>query len=300
MNQLASWMFAALVPCAIQLNSGSSWLAILIVSLTSVILLWARCKWGEIPRGKTYAAAMWLYVVLIIGVLSRKSIDCWPEGGHLAVPLILLALALWSSLKGPKAAAGIGAVLFWLFLLLYVVLFAAGIKQVKGQWLLPTRSDADPLGCILLLTPLAVCNLGKGNCVNKRTLLLYIIVIAASVITLGVLSPAVAYAKEYPFYEMTRSLTILGRARRFEAVLSATTTIGWYVLLTIYISIGADMAEQISADWRQKGAIAAAIVSAVLIIGKWSLPAIALLVTGVVLWLVMPLINGILTQIKKS
>lgn len=301
LRQMSAWLFAAMVPVAIQLTTGASWLMVLIATAVSLLAFWLRKRWGEIPGGKIYPLSVCLTLVLLISTLSEETIRCWPSGGHVAVPLILLGLALWSAWKGPKAIAGVGSVLFWFFLVLFLLLFGAGLREIEARWLIPGVSDISTMGCVLLLTPLAaVIHLNKCDR-NKISVAAVAgtFCIAASLITAGVLSPAVASSKPYPFYEMTRSLTILGQARRFEAILSAGTTIGWYVLFSMYLSVCGEMSERVWEGKGRKGILLATVTAAACILFGVKIPGGILLITTVLLWLIIPLLTGLYRLRKK-
>lgn len=300
-SQLTAWLFAAVVPAAIQLTAGASWLSVLLVALICLLCVSVRWRWGITPTSKGYAVALWILMTLLLGAMSGEVIKCWPTGGHAAVPIILLALALWASCKGASAAARVGCVFFWFFLFMYLVLIGGGLKDVRVQWLNPIRSDVGALGCVLLLTPaVATTYLKKGEKIKPGLILVSIVCVAAAVITAGVLSPQVAITKENAFYEMTRSLTLLGKARRFEAVLSAGTTIGWFVLMCLYLTICGKMAEMIREGWKRKGVTVAALIAAVCVLCELHIPHIILLVSAAVFWVLVPLWTQAVDRIKKS
>lgn len=300
-GQLAAWVFVAVVPTAIQLTAGASWLSVL---LTVLICLFCTClvwRWGITPTTKSYAAAMWMLMAILLGVLSQEAIKCWSQGGHVAVPLILLVLALWSAWKGPAAAAGIGCVLFWLFLILYLVLFAGGLNEIQLRWLKPTQTNVEGLGCVLLLVPAAAAiHLNKRECIKSRVFLIGLFCVLGSIITVGVLSPQVAANKEYAFYEMARSLTLLGQARRFEAVLSAGTTIGWFTMMCLCLTICGKVAENISSGWGGKGMVLAAALAAVCVLLRLQIPGVILLLFAGLLWVLIPISAQGMRGIKKS
>jgi hypothetical protein len=300
-GQLTAWLFVAMVPTVIQLSSGDGWLGIFIAVILSILCCWLRWKWGVTPDNRIYAGAMWLLMVLLIGVLSKESVRCWPRGGHVAVPLILLALSLWTAWKGTRVAASAGSVLFWLFLILYLLLFGAGIHEVQAKWLKPTAGDVDAQSCILLLTPAAAAmHLKTKEGIKPRLILLGVFCVIASVITAGVLSPRLAAGEEYPFYRMIRNLTVLGQARRFEAVLSASTTIGWYSLICVYLTVSGEMADKIRSGWRRKGIVLSAGAAAAILLWNVRLPGILLLVLSAILWVLIPLMAGAKEVQKKS
>lgn len=299
--QLTAWLFAATVPTAIQLSSGDGWVGVLLAVLLSLLCVWLRWKWGVTPEGRIYAGAMWIFLVVLVGVLSKESAQCWPTGSHVAVPLSLLALAAWSAWKGNRAAAAAGSVLFGLILLLYLLLFGSGISEVQMKWLKPTGQGVDAQSWLLLLTPaIAAIHLKSKEGLHPRLVLTGIICVMASVITVGVLSPTVAAGDTYPFYQMIRNIRILGQARRFEAVVSASTTIGWFSLISFYLSTAGEMAEQIRPGWRRKGILLAAGGAGGVLLWNVRLPGMFFLVLSAILWVLVPIMASVKEDRKKS
>lgn len=242
-----------------------------------------------------------LLLSVILGVLCRYAVQSWPKGGHPVVSIIILVMAVWSAWKGTAAAARVGCVLFWIVLLLYLVLLGAGVKDIQIRWLIPTKGDVNSIGGILLLTPaVAALHLNRSEVIKPRLLLIAVFCITASAITAGVLSPAVAKGTENAFYEMTRSLNLLGQARRFEAVLSAGMTLGWFSLINLYLTLCNNLAENIHAGSGRWGCIASAILALIIQLCDLHIPGILLLILGAVFWVFLPLLAQGLGMIKKS
>lgn len=300
-KRLDAWTFAAVVPTAIQLLSGASWLAVLLAVLLSLLCVLLRVRWGTMPASRWYGMVLWGISSLLLGVLMQESIKCWPRSGHDAVALILIILALWSALKGVEAASRVGCVLFCLFAVTYLILSAAGVKDMQIKWLKPIRTDVSGLGCVVLLTPaLAAFHSDKKHPMTVKLPLIGLFCALAAIVTVGVLSPEIAANKEYAFYEMTRSLTLFGQARRFEAILSAVGTTGWFVLATLYLTICGRMAEGLNPKWGRKGIILAAAVAVVCVIFELDIPEIILLAFAAILWVLIPILTCGMGQIKKS
>lgn len=299
--QLTAWLAAALIPTAIQLTAGDSWLSVLLVATICLLCVFLRWRWGELPKGKIWAMLQWLLCVAVLATFSSKSIKSWPTGEHPVVAIILLSLALWSVLKGTSAAARVGCVLFWFILMLYLILLGAGLKEVRPPWLKPTKGDVDSLGCILLLTPAtAVIHLNKREGCKPRLLLIGLLCTVAAAITAGVLSPKVTDMRNNPFYEMTRSLKLLGQARRFEAILSAGMTVGWFSLMSLYLSVCFVLGEQIRIGWGKPGVVIASVLASIFVLSELTAPVFLLLILTTVFWILIPLLTQGLEQIKKS
>lgn len=300
-RQLTAWLAAALIPTVIQLTAGASWFSVLLVCVLSLLCVWLRWSLGAEPGGKLLPALQWLLLTAILGAVCGTASQSWPQGGHPAVGIILLALAVGSAWKGPSASARVGCVLFWFVLLLYLILLGAGVKDVQLKWLTPPKGDVDGLGCVLLLTPAAAAiHLNKKETVKPRLLLIMVFCIVASVITAGVLSPQVASVRENAFYEMTRSLNLLGQARRFEAILSAGMTAGWFALMSLYLTLCAHLTEKILPGAGKYGTLAAALLATVIRLCDLHIPGVLLLILSAVFWVFLPLITQGIDKVKKS
>ena len=78
---------------------------------------------------------------------------------------------------------------------------------------------------------------------------LAIIGAGVSLLTAGVLSPAVATNIQGAFFEMIRGISILGVAERFEAVVAAAMTLGWFCLLSLLLTAAGHLGETLHQGW---------------------------------------------------
>lgn len=300
-RQLTAWLAAAIIPTAIQLNAGASWLSVALVCLVCLSCVALRWRFGAEPQSKLLVLLHWLLLVTILGTICRSAVQSWPRNGHAAVGIILLALAVWSTWKGPSAAACVGCVLFWVVLLLYLVLLGAGVKDVRLKWMIPGKGDVSTVGCILLLTPaVAAIHLNKKETIKPRLLLIMVFCISASAVTAGVLSQQVAAVTDQAFYEMTRSLNLLGQARRFEAVLSAAMTAGWFSLISLYLSLCGNLTEIVCCGGGKWGIAIAAATAALILLCDLHIPGAVILILTAVFWVLLPLWTQVVGTEKKS
>lgn len=299
-RQLTAWLAAGLIPTTVQLVAGGSWLSALLAVIISLLCIWLRWTFGAEPTGKLFSCLQWFVLIAVMIAACRHAEQSWPGGAHPVVGIVLLGLAVWSVQKGTSAAARVGSVLFWFVLVLYLILFGAGMKDVRIKWLQPTTGNVDAFGCVLLLTPAAAAiHLYNKEGIKPRLLLIGMFAVVATALTAGVLSPQVAVNKENAFYEMTRSLNLLGQARRFEAVLSAGMTTAWFALLSLYLSLCKQYSEMIHTGWGGKGSIAAALVVAVAVLCDLHIPGILLLILAAIFWVLVPLLTQGLDCKKK-
>lgn len=299
--QLSAWLFAGMTPVLIQLLSGSSWVWIAVAG--AVGLLIAACVWrlGWQPN-RWQAPFLLIYTIIVIGSVLHQCDESWPVGNsYPAVPLIVLALAAWSAQKGPSAAARVGAVLFWIVLIMYLVVFGAGVKDVHLRWLKPRWDAPDAIGLLIFLVPsAAVCLRHPDVKWSVRLTLPVVFVVAAAIITVGVLSAPVAMRLENAFYEMSRSVSLGGVARRFEALISAGMTVGWFALLSLLLSICGLCVQRFFAGWGRTGVWLSTLASGGWMLCGLHIPGWILLLGGALFWVLMPILTQGLGRIKKS
>jgi hypothetical protein len=300
-RQLSAWLFAALTPVLIQMLSGGSWLWIGVAGIVSgliVLYVW-RSSWE--PK-RWQCLMILLYNIVVIGELLPNAAGSWPVGNaYPAVPLILLILAVWSARKGPSAAARVGAVLFWAVLIMYLIVFGASVKDIRLEWLRPSEQSPDAMGLLLFLLPAGTTILLRsGEKKGPRLILPILFTVFAAVITTGVLSREVSVRIENAFYEMSRSINLGGVARRFEALISAGTTVGWFALLSIFLTICGAICQHISEGWGSVGVWIGALTSAGWMLCGLHISDWILLVLGGVFWVAMPIFAQGLDSEKKS
>jgi len=262
-RQLATWLCAALIPTLLQLAAGIGWPTAAVITVVCCGVVFAVWKWGKSPKQPVLAVLLYLYVIVLLWSLLPNAAFSWPGDNYPAVPLILLALAAWSANKGADAAARVGCVLFWFVLLIYLAVLASGTSEIKYRWLYPELSS-DPWAAVaLLLVPCTTLTLRKeGRGWTPRLLLPGIFLLAGAAVTAGILSPELAKVLPDTFYTAVRSLNLLGIAQRFEAVLSAGMTVGWFSLFAVLLSSAAGYAECIKPQWGKMGLWVSAVLSA--------------------------------------
>lgn len=300
-RQLSAWLFAGMTPVLIHLLCGGSWLWIGIAGAVSVALTLLVWSSGREPA-KWQCPFLFIYIVLLLGQLLFRTAESWPVGDNDPwVSLILLAIAAWSAQKGPSAAARVGAVLFWAVLILYLTVFGAGAKDVELSWLRPEWQMPDELGLVLYLVPTAsVCLLDGETKRGARILLPAVFTLAAALITVGVMSPGIAAETPNAFYEMTRSINLLGVARRFEALISAGMTVGWFALMSLLLTICGVLAQKIFPGRGRAAVWLAAGTAAAIKLCGMHISAFVLLIVGTVFWVAIPVLTQGLGKRKKS
>ena len=290
-RQLGSWCFAAVVPVLVRWMSGYPWPAVMAVAVASGVAVWTVWRQDGDRSDKLWVLRA-MFATLAAGVLARASAGSWPGDNAPGVPLILLALAAWSAGKGPSAAARVGCVLFWFVLGLYLLVLGTAVREVHWRWLMPSKGDIPWMGVAVALLPGAAVYLLKAKGSSPRAVVPVGIGVVASLITGGVLSPWVAAGATDAFYEMTRSLEVLGVARRFEAVLSAGMTVGWFCCLTLLLSVAAEAVERHKEGWGRGTIYAAAAVAGGWVLLDMRVPEQVFTAFAFLLWTIVPLTNN--------
>ena len=233
-KQLATWLCTALIPVVLQMCIRPHWALLLAVAVCflATALVW---KWGRVSRHPILCGLQYLYIIVLLSQLLPHAAASWPGDNYPAVPLVLLILAAWSAQKGASAAARVGCVLFWLVLLFYLSLMGAAAEQVDpGNWAFSIGS-IEPLPLVLLLLPCGALVLRKIENGTPRLWLIGVFLLLSCLITQGA-APELLKRTADPLYELSRGIRAFGIAQRFEALLSAAMTTGWFCLLTVLLS----------------------------------------------------------------
>lgn len=291
-KQMAAWLAAA-SPVVIQFAADSQWwpvALIAVVALVAVRLVW---KWGSCSRWTVIPSCVLL--IIYVGQILQASAEIWPGNSYPAVPLFLLGLALWSAWKGASAAARAGCVLFWLVLIVYPAVFGAALQDVRWEWVEPKEGAADGNVLLLLLLPvLSGILLKKGTGSSKKLLLPSLFAVVCSILTAGILSRP----EEDGFYQMVRSIDLLGVVKHFEALISATATVGWFALLSWTLSICGGAGELIAGKGKTF-VIAGAVGAAIWMLCELHIHIEILAVSTAVFWVLVPILAQGLERVKK-
>lgn len=258
------WYTAALLTPVTHAASGLSWPST--VAMGAAALLGKYTQWGKgwlLTVQKMWAAVM-------VGVVLGWSGVYW-DGlafGKIA-PLILLALALWT-ISVPGKASRIGCVLLWPLAMLLGVVLLTGLSEIDPAFLKPKWRFPSLDLLALFLVPSS-----RGK---EAAWKLPVAAIVISIITAGVLSPEVSEAVQSGIYELSRSLSLLGVAERFESLIAAAMTMGFYSFITYLLETG----EKGRNVWGY------AAIAALIYLFRIPLEGWVLAVGSVLFWLILP------------
>lgn len=292
-KQSSAWLAAALAAPLVQTASGCSWPAALAVGSVCLLTCWALGKYIALPD-RWILILQCLWACIIMSELLHWSTYCWPtHKSEWAVPLTLLLLAAWAVNGGRGRAARVGCVLLWPLALLLGAVLLSGIPDVKSQNLKPTWQMPDAHLIMVMLLP-ALCRPGERKRNGWLLTKLMLFALVTSIVTAGVLSPAVSSNITAPVYELSRSLSLFGIAERFESLIAAAMTLGYFSVLTYLLSIA-------ESAWKgKKGLWGSVVVIGLLFLCNLRADSRILAIGSILIWLVLPVICHWKNNFQKS
>lgn len=286
-KQASAWLAAAWAAPLAQTASGCGWPSVLLMGGACLLICWAMGKYPtENSRWRNLLQGIWNCAV--ISEVLRWSVYCWPDTrGTYAVPLVLLLLAAWA-VSGGERAARTGCVLLWPVTLLLGAVLLSGVPEMTWGRVTPTWQL--PNAHLITAALLPALYAGREGKTDNR--LLWggaIFALVTSVVTAGVLSPAVSGKEQAPIYALSRSLSLFGVGKRLESLIAAAMTMGYYVTATFLLSAG----EGGKSVWCM------AAVSALLLISGLRIDSRLLALGTILFWVVLPAVSGLKKNFKK-
>lgn len=302
---LGAWLFAAMTAPLSQIGTGMPWPFVLAVGAVCGILCWSiHCMSnGDCFQAKWYCFVQLLFLAIVTGAAASWTADCWPTGNAFpVVPLVLLAVASASAWDGAARASRTGGVVFWFVALLYAIILAAGVKNQRVEWLRPEWDFGGSVLVFVFLIPTAATFLpgekGRGYGIALFAILTF--GLAATLLTAGTISPAVVKEMTFPFYEYSKSLSLFGVAERFEAFVSVALTMGYFSLLSLFLSGAYHLAEALGKGAGRYGIVFCAGAAAMIMVLLSGNVMTWLLIPAALLWGVLPFGVHAARRIKKS
>ena len=303
--QLAAWLFVAISAPIVQLVGKNGWLSALAAGAVCLGLCWLATALpaSRIIQQKWFCLLQLPVITLVTAEFAKWSVDCWPTGTDFpVVPLTLLTLAVFSALHGASVASRVPSVLFWFLAILYGIVLTAGSKNVKAEWLTPNwELPENGLLLTLLLPAVAVLlpwEKGKAMCLVFPVILLFLA--AAALWTVGTISSNVATEVAWPFYESSKSLSLLGVAERFESLVSVAMTLGYFSLYSLFLSAAGNMGENVKPGWGKTAVMGCGIASAALTLLMIHTAQGLLVIITLIAWCFLPVFGGFTELWKKS
>lgn len=290
-KQQQLWLVTALAVPLLHTASGASWVAVLPISLLCLaICLGMEALAANWTMPEWMRWLQWCWVILTASQMLGWSAACWNETDNgFWIELVLTALAVWTACRGMTTAARTAGVLRYFLLAIAGAILLSAVKEIKPRNLLPEwRLSRGSLITVLLIPALFS---QKEEIRIQEKIWLGAIGLAASVISVGVLSGARADEVIVPFYELSRSLTFFGVVKRFESLAAAALTMGYFVVLTLLFSYNPRKENRII--------VAAGILALALSVFAGELDSRMLAVGAMLLWVLLPAIGAVINKLKK-
>lgn len=288
-----AWLLTALAAPLARISSGCSWLTVLVIGAVCLGLCWGVERLRK-PTGKFFSGVQWLWLIFIIGMTLGWTADCWKDGENSPViGAALLLLAAWTASKGEDVGSRAGNLLrFFLVVLIGGVLLSGlgdiRLSNLRPQWRMNTAHTVT-----LFLIPAAAAWNGCAQSRGKTKLAILLFAMVTAAIATGVLSGGYASSRVSAFYELSRSTELLGTARRFESLAGLGMTLGYYVFLTLLLTMAGKWAECTFPGKRTLGIwLGAAGGMLAYLTGAFNDRALAL--GSVAVWIILPLLAGLL------
>lgn len=259
------WLGAGILAPVAQYVGGRPWPWILALALGAggVFLCAERVTAGWRP-GKVLAAAE-LGTLLLAGAWVLESAPrCWPTAENTwVIALTLLVLGVSGAAAGNRANSRGGAGLFWPVALGLLVLTVLAMGQMSRENLYPTVQCLAGWELMVVTLPGLALLLPRSGGRNPWLWALGfgLAMALTAVVTAGVLGGNQCHTRAGAFYEMTRSIRLLGNTSRLEPVAAALVTLGWYCLLSLILGAAGEMlsllapAKQMNWLWPVAGAV---------------------------------------------
>lgn len=287
------WLLVALAAPLVQTSSNCSWLAVTVISGLCMGIIWGMEKLeigaGE---GRILTALQWLWMLLIVSEFLHWTMFYWPGyKSYHAVPLIILTLAVYGVSKGETAVRNISGILLPLLAVVFGGVMFSGIKEIKRENLSLQWEIQTAFPVVVMLIP--AIRVGEERTPKIRIILSALV---TALITNGVLSMGEIERTVAPVYEMSRSVSLLGVGQRYESLIAAGMTAGYFMLMTWLVDA---MANQWGNGKRQKGSTwVSGFFAGLVFISGMRMNSRLLALGTLVLWVVFPVLEKTLKKMK--
>lgn len=284
-----AWACAALAGPVAVYSAGCGWIGCLALGLGLGAVCSLVLKFRDITDPPILLGLELIWCVLVLLWLLRGSVGIFPQSqAYPAVPLVLLALGIWS-VTGGNRGARIGSVAFRFLVLLLGFVLVWALGDVRLEWTVPRLyGNWNPLATVLLLPAAGVFLPLEGKEDRPWWLLAGAVAMGVSLCTGAVLAPWVAERLEQPLWELGRSVRILGRPANLESLLCAGLTLSWFCAINFLFTVACTLGQKL---WSKAESYCRWILGAVLAVGvllPWQ-PMEDLLAAGAVLfWGILP------------
>lgn len=278
-----------------QTASACSWLAVLMVGIVCLGICWGLERIGA--RASAWLVVVqWFWLSLVAAEFLHWTMYCWPDyQSYHAVPMALLVLAGWLAAKGKSQASRAGNAMFWLLVILFGAVLLSGGKEVRWE----NVHSGLRMQNAHLITVMLIPAMGIGVKESGRKGVILALGVMLAFVTTGVLGAYGAEKSDCAFYELGRSMKLLGFADRFESLVAAGMTLGYFVLLSFLLSTCAQGAEQIKTGEGALGVWSNAVLTALWFVWGFRLSSTVLALGTILTWVVLPALNCLQRNLQK-
>ncbi len=234
----ALWLLAAMSAPVAQCSAMCNWRYVLMVGGLAVLVQIAASGWIR-PFGKILTAGYLFTMILLLGETVKLAVMNWPGGNVWYLAFVMLAVAALGARRGVATNCRSGTVIFWITVVIAGIIAVTGVKDIHIKWLMQNGTASNGLLLAVLLLPTMAEIIPEQEKMNGL-LVTGIAAIYALVIALlvdGTLSPQVVAMEENPLYVYSKSLSLFGVAKRFEAIVAIGLTLGYYALSTLLLTM---------------------------------------------------------------
>lgn len=299
-RQFNAWLAVASVGPILSVAGYNGWLGVLPAAVFCPVLCCVACKCQTLPKWLRIAELIWLTIYL--GSVAKLSGTCWEaEGKFTAIPIILLVLAALASQQGSMEASRVGAVLLFLVIPVLAVVLAAGIGDIRADWIKTEMQMPSGVLISLLLLPCLTTHISETT--EKRCAWLPwacgLLAVAASLVLEGTMGSTAALGLENGYYEFSKGINLFGVVEQFEPLVACTLTLSWFVLFCVIFSAVYHLTKDFSEKAARWGVWLAGASAAVFLYilpsgGDW------LGVSSLIFWVFLPMIAQGLVMWKKD
>lgn len=222
---------------------------------------------------------------MVAGVILGDTAINWPgKWSELIVPLVIAALAVNAVWNGIDAAAICGGALRWIVLPGFCLLLLAGLRSVEIKNLEPRLVHMEEMGMVTVLLLAAAREQGIRDSGKSAGLALMSAVICMGVIGTG-----------GTVLDYSRTITLRTVSIRMESIAASIMTVSYFAMILYCIVQAEAVEEREERDNNKRILIFTAIAYALSFVNgsimKWVITS-----TGIVLWIVIPLISNVIEK----
>lgn len=210
-----------------------------VVAVATLLACWL---WQTPGQKNNTAVAVWgmaVVSVLCMGAVVQWAQNAYPSASHpWVLGLILLAVAAYAVRDGLEPLLRTAAICFFFLIVIDTVILAFGLGNIASVRATGWRGlGGNAVNLVWLLLPLAVHWMDAPKPTAPWRWTWGAICILPCLVCWLSLSGNLATSQSFPFYTLTKSISVLGVMERFEVVLSAALTAGIFCLMGIFCHI---------------------------------------------------------------